>query len=542
MTDSTTRQREGLSHLQQIIAGLTEGVVIIHPDGEIAWANATALALHGVTDRAELGATVAEYRGRYELRYMDGTLLRADDYPMARLLAGETFREIVVRCTPRETPRCTPRETPRCTPRKIPRRKPRGEHRQKGETRHWVHQLRTMVLAGPGDDPDRLVLILNDETERFNAEQRFERAFAANPAPAIIARLADMRYVKVNHGFMELTGWTREALIGHSMHEIDVLLHAEKRDLAVARLHAGATIPQMESALPLPDGREHAVLLGGQPIEIGDEPCMLFTFADLHPRKQAEDALRQSEERFAKAFHMAPGPMAILALDGLRVLDVNAAFTAATGWRREEVVGRTEAEIGLWGQQATRERLEHEVRQTGHLRSVDIELRGKDGASGDYLLSADTVTIQGARCVLSVMLDITERKRTETELVTAIHAVMQDTSWFGQKVAEKLANLAGARLPGARAPELASLPERARQVLGLLAAGLGDEDIARRLGISRNTVRNHVAVIYRRIGLRKRAAVIVWARERGLGMPASSKRAPGKSRRRKPAQTKGPAG
>ncbi len=50
------------------------------------------------------------------------------------------------------------------------------------------------------------MLIVNDETERFNAEERFERAFSANPAPAIIARLSDMRYVRVNRGFLELTG------------------------------------------------------------------------------------------------------------------------------------------------------------------------------------------------------------------------------------------------------------------------------------------------------------------------------------------------
>ncbi len=248
-----------------------------------------------------------------------------------------------------------------------------------------------MALTDPDGQPDCLVVILNDETERFNAEERFERAFGANPAPAIIARLSDMRYVKVNHGFLELTGYRRDALIGHSMHEIDVLRGAERRDLAVERLHAGETIPQMEGCLLLPNGREKTVLLGGQPLEIGDERCMLFTFADLHPRQQAQDALRQSEERFAKAFHMAPGPMAILALDGLRILDVNDAFTAATGWRREEVVGRTEAELGVWGEAGQRDGLERQIRQAGHARSVDIQLRSKDGAVCDYLLSADTV-------------------------------------------------------------------------------------------------------------------------------------------------------
>ena len=65
----------------------------------------------------------------------------------------------------------------------------------------------------------------------------------------------------------------------------------------------------------------------------------------------------------------------------------------------------------------------------------------KDGRTGDYLLSAETVAINNEHCVLTVMLDITERKQTEADLLAAIEAVMQDTSWFGQKIVEKLASL-----------------------------------------------------------------------------------------------------
>ncbi len=489
MTATIPSKHAGATHLQQIIARLTEGLILVDPDGTLSWADDTALELHGARTLADLGGTAAGYAKRFQVAYRGGEPLRAEEYPIQLLLHGETIDRALIEVT------------------------------RRADGKRWVHEIRTMVLTDADGEPDSLVIILNDETERFNAEERFERAFAANPAPAIIVRLSDMRYVKVNTGFLELTGYMQDALIGHSMHEIDVLRGAESRDLAVKRLHAGHTIPQMEGCLLMEDGRDKTVLLGGQPIEIGDEACMLFTFADLHPRQVAQDALRQSEERFAKAFGMAPGPMVILALDGLRILDVNTAFTAATGWRREEIVGRAEPEVELWRQGELRDQVERTLRQTGRVLSADVKLRAKNGTLHDCLLSADTVEIGGERCVLSVMQDITERKQTETELMDAVQAVLQDTSFLGQAIVEKLATLTRAK-GSAETPELSALSARAREVLGLVAQGLADEEIAAKLGISRNTLRNHIAAIYAKLGVHRRSAVVVWARERGLGAPA----------------------
>ena len=491
------------TQLQQIIAGLTEGVILIDPDQKIAWANEKALELHGVKTVAELGATVSEFRKRFRLVNPDNHTLPPGDDPIERVLAGKAFSEAVVQVT------------------------------RPGLARHWVHQIRTLVLTDPNGQPDCLVLIINDETEWFNAEERFERAFNANPAPALIARLSDMRYVRVNQGFLELTGFETEDLIGRSMVEFDVLRQVDQRDLAIKRLHAHETIPQMEGCLALPGGQERVVLIGGQPIEIGDEDCMLFTFADLHPRHLAQQALKHSEERFSNAFHLAPGPMAILTLDGLRILDVNTAFTTVTGWRREEVVGRVEAELQRWSTGEKRKEFERQLKEHGSIRGADVRLRAKDGTLGDFLISAETVEIHGTPCVLSLMVDITERKQTEMELLAAIDAVMQDTSWLGQKIVEKLVAITGTGRPAAQSTEISSLPERLRDVLSLVAEGLSDDDIASRLGIKRNTVRNHITAIYRRLGIRKRSAVVVWARERGLGASAKSRTTPAKSKPRK---------
>ena len=168
------------------------------------------------------------------------------------------------------------------------------------------------MLTNAAGEPNCLALVVHDATEWASAEERFERIFNANPAPAVICRLDDLCYVKVNQGFLDMTGHVHEDVLGRSVYEVDVLEQAERRELAIERLGEGATIPQMEAVPKLADGSTKAMVVAGQPIDMNDEACMLFTFMDLEPRKQAERALRQSEERSATAFQMAPVPTAIV--------------------------------------------------------------------------------------------------------------------------------------------------------------------------------------------------------------------------------------
>jgi PAS domain S-box-containing protein len=487
MSETISYQNPDRRQLQQIIVGLTEGVILVDPDQSIVWANEAALAMHGVEAVQELGRTITEYHERFELRYRNKHKLSKGAYPMDRVVAGEAFSDVVVEVA--RTSEADPQ---------------------------WVHRIRSLVLTDAAGEPDCLVLVLHDLTEQFSAEERFERTFNANPAPAIICRLSDLRYVKVNQGFQEMTGYTREDVIGRSVYEIDILENAEQKDLAVERLSEGRTIPQMETLLRLPDGSKKFVVVAGQPIEISDEACMLFTFMDLDPRKKAEDALRQSEEQFSKSFRLAPVPTLISTLDGFRTLDVNESFVAASGYAAEEVVGRSPAEIQLWESSASRKKLEQAVEKRGSVRSLEIQLRTKDGELLDCLVSADTVSIHDQACVLCVVQDITDRKRSEVELMTAIEVVMQDTSWFSRTVIEKLANLRQPRGSNKAHAGLKDLTAREREVLGLICQGLSDQDIAKQLGVSRNTIRNQIAAIYRKVDVHRRSAVIVWARERGF--------------------------
>jgi PAS domain S-box-containing protein len=490
MSEAPPRRRANYRQLQQIIAGLGEGVILIDPDQSIVWANEAALAMHGVEAVEHLGADVSAYRKLFSLRYRNNHVLPDGEYPIDRVVAGEAFTDVIVEVSHADD-----------------------------EARTWVHHVRSLVLTDEDGTPDCLVLVLQDASARFEAEERFEKTFNANPAPAVIARLSDLRYIKVNVGFLEMTGYEREAILGRSVYEVDVMEGAQKRELGIERLTEGRTIPQMEATLRLPQGGTKCVVVAGQPIEIGEQGCMLFTFMDLEPRKKAEDALRQSEERFAKSFRLAPVPTFVSNAETGQILDINDAFAIATGYGTEEAIGRSATELPLWDGQSAQRSMEADLKRSGGIRNFEIEVQTKDGSRLDCLVSAETVTIHGQECVLSVLQDITDRKRSEIELMAAIEAVMQDTSWFSRTVMDKLAAMRRPHGSNRRAPELADLSARETEILGLICQGLADKQIANQLDLALSTVRNHVATIYGKIDVHRRSEAVVWARERGFTGP-----------------------
>ena len=146
---------------------------------------------------------------------------------------------------------------------------------------------------------------------------------------------------------------------------------------------------------------------------VGDRP----TPADAE--SELQDSLRQSEAKFAIAFRASPVIMSITDLTDRRYIEVNDRFLETFGYKRTEVVGRTTLEFNNWHNLESREEFRKMLQTQGAVRGQEHEFVAKSGEIITGIVSADVIPVNGKPCILSVIEDITSRKRIEEALQQA---------------------------------------------------------------------------------------------------------------------------
>lgn len=198
------------------------------------------------------------------------------------------------------------------------------------------------------------------------------------------------------------------------------LVHPQDRGMverAIAQTLERDTPYELEFRAIKPDGEVVWLYTSARAIrEDGAAIRLLGATLDITDRKRTELALRESEERFVKAFASSPLSVTLTSLQTGELIEVNQSFVNVSGYSREEAIGRRSTDLGLWMNEQDRSVLVQSLVEKGHVRNLECRLRTRGGEEVIGLLSAERIVIGGAPCALTVIQDITERARANAAL------------------------------------------------------------------------------------------------------------------------------
>jgi PAS domain S-box-containing protein len=276
-------------------------------------------------------------------------------------------------------------------------------------------------------------------------------------------------FTNTNQAGLDLLGYSREELLHLSVADVDA-------DPAAALpaewgVPAGGRLINYEHRLRRKDGAIITVLNSSTSLADvhGNVAGILSTLIDITERKRAEEALRLSEERFAKAFHQSPDAILITRAGDGRVAEVNEGFTRLSGFARDEALGSFTIALDLWAKAGDRERCVAALQSGGSVSGMEFAFRTRSGAVLQCLYAGALIDVEGEPHVLSVVRDMSERRQAE-------EALARSADELREQVRDTVKTMGA--IIGLRDPYTAAHERRVTELAVAIAVemGLGEEE------------------------------------------------------------------
>ena len=227
------------------------------------------------------------------------------------------------------------------------------------------------------------------------------------------------RITYANPFLLELTGFTAQETQGQNWFALFIPDGARQgAEEIFRRLRTDTSVSHDEQAILTKSGEErfiawnHTVLHDTQGLFAGT----MSLGVDITERRRTEALLKDSEERYRKAFAVSPDSININRLEDGVFVNINEGFTRLTGFTEDEVIGKTSREVNIWADMADRERLIAGLTAEGQVHNLEAKFRLKDGTVRTGLMSAIVMNLKGTPHILSITRDIEEIRATQDAL------------------------------------------------------------------------------------------------------------------------------
>jgi PAS domain S-box-containing protein len=227
-------------------------------------------------------------------------------------------------------------------------------------------------------------------------------------------------FMESNSAFKKMIGYSGDELKGMTYRDVTpAKWHVMEEEILREQVHTGCYSRIFEKEFQRKDGTVFPAMLRTYLINDRDGSCCgIWGFIrDITDGKRAEEELKESEERFAKAFRSSPAPTYISGIDDGRYLDVNDSGLRLLGYTREEMVGHTAHELSIWVDSGVRDSAISRLRKQGRIQDELTRFRTKTGAIKETLWSCEVIKLNNEDVMLSLLYDVTESKRDKENLL-----------------------------------------------------------------------------------------------------------------------------
>src|SRR5579862_2874024 len=252
------------------------------------------------------------------------------------------------------------------------------------------------------------------EKELRASEEQYRLLFEANPLPMWVFDQETLSFLAVNEAAVLHYGYSRREFFEMTIKDI----RAEEEIPALL-----ADVKHADEGLSAPsvwqhrkkDGTTIDVEITRHSLSFRGRKAALILAHDVTEQKRNQERLRQSEERFAKAFRSSPLGVTISTLDMGRYIDVNHAFSNMLGYGREEILGRTTHELGIWSEPQERTFFIQKLAELGGVKGFPVKMRTHSGSTKITEVSAELIELDRTPCVLAITQDVTDAKQLEEQ-------------------------------------------------------------------------------------------------------------------------------
>jgi PAS domain S-box-containing protein len=265
------------------------------------------------------------------------------------------------------------------------------------------------------------ITAFKEAEERLRAsEEKFFTVFKFTPDFMSLARESDGVIVEVNNKAQAVSGYSENEMVGKTARELDLWINpGELTDFfSEYSLHHKATC---ETVWRKKDKQQLIhIMLSSIRVQIGGEYFRLSLAKDITARKETEERLRSSEEKFSKLFRFNPDLMCLARESDRVIVDVNDKAEAITGYTQDETIGKTAKELDLWLNADHFNDLFDLYNRFGQV-SQETKWQKKNGQKIDVMVSTVRIEIGGEYYGLTIVKNITASKEAEEKFSKAFN-------------------------------------------------------------------------------------------------------------------------